>query len=209
MERNMKFALLLFFTILSSSCFGSYMPFPVPSPSGKTVESTGSGFALFSPNTQTYYLGTMLGVGGGWTTTSISYANPSVATTSNTLTQIQISGFSSVSADSTKLPAIQVNFPYVGCYEVSASLSVYNSVGSITAYARLFDNTNSVIINGGVVTDSSISSGGSGVTLTGIECVSSTGNATLIVQLATGNASDTAGINQLTGAPITWMIHGL
>lgn len=173
-----------------------------------TAGGASSDPSYVAPNTQTYFLGTQVGAGGGWSTTSTSYANPSVATTSNTLTQIQSNNLT-VAAESTKLPAITVTSMPAGCYFMSATFTCSNGTVGITCSGRLMDKTNTVVINGGSGGGQAASASGVPISLPGIECLASTGTTTFALQILTSNGSDASSVLQSSTYPITWMIHGL
>lgn len=148
------------------------------------------------------YSGTMVGAGGGWSTTSTSYADPSVATTSNTLTQIVANNLSCV-AESTKLPGITCTFTAAGNYLVMASPSIKNASTS-SALARLVNG--STIIDGGVISSGASTAGSEPTKLAGIVNVAAAGSQTFKIQLMTSNASNATSINQQTESPITWTV---
>ena len=146
---------------------------------------------------------------GGWSTTSTTYADPSVAST-NTLTTL-VSANLPVVAEATKLPAITATLVSGVVYQVSCTLPIRNASTS-AAQARLVDGSGT-IINAGVTQDPVTGSANNNVpiTLTGLYKSSTTGNVTFKIQLATTNSSNATQIaNPGSGnAPITWSVFAL
>lgn len=148
--------------------------------------------------------GSLAGAGGGWSTASASYADPSVATTSTTLTELYNTNFGSVAAESTKLPGITFTPKTAGRYMVCASATGSNS-STANKYVRLADGSANVI-NAGYLFHASISGSQDhgGFSLCGVLNASSTAATTVKVQLAT--SAGTLSIKQDSLAPISWSI---
>lgn len=145
--------------------------------------------------------GSLAGTGGGWSTSSASYADFSVATTSTTLTEVTNSNFGTVVAEATKLPAITWTpslFPalYFMC---AGGTMVTGSTNN--AYVQLVDGSNATInagqSNGGVA-------GNYSFTLCGYKNITSSSSVTIKVRGAT--SSSTNGIRQDSLAPLNWSI---
>lgn len=148
--------------------------------------------------------GTQVGVGGGWSTTSTTYADLSVATTSNTLTQITATNISCV-AESTKLAAITCTLPRTGKYEISATPSVKNATTSSIG-ARLVDGSGT-IIDGGQIASGATTGGAIPFKLGGQYNVNSIASAiTFKIQALTGSGANATSINQSSDSPITWTV---
>lgn len=158
----------------------------------------------FKPDqTPASWSGYLAGAGGGWSTTSASYADPSVATTSTTLTELQNRNFGTVTAESTKLPGITFTPPRLGMYKICANVTGINNTDQAITYARLVDGSGGIITAG----QGGGASGASGVTpltLCGTKIISSIASTTFKVQLAA--SSGTASISQNSLAPIGWSI---
>ncbi len=155
------------------------------------------------------YSGTLAGVGGGWSTTSTSYADPSVATTSSTLTTVGTSRNITCAAESTKLPGITCTLPRQGNYFVCASPTLFNNTAGSDVVARLVDGS-TTIINGGMAASTGSTNQDMPVTLCGTyNAAASNSSITFKIQLAVPGGSATGKIDQITTAPITWSVVGV
>src|SRR6185312_2699829 len=96
---------------------------------------------------KTYSCISLTGTGGGWSTTSATYTDFSVATTSTSTTAIGSLNNIACVPESTKLPGITATLPNPGNYLVSASLAVVNLSNGASSLARLIGGT--TVINGG------------------------------------------------------------
>jgi hypothetical protein len=153
------------------------------------------------------YAGTMVGAGGGWSTSSGQYVDYSVASTSNTLTTVATSINMSCVADAGKGPIIDCTMPRLGNYWVCASGSIGNSSASAGVYARLVDGSGT-IINGGVLATVAGTNGVSPFNICGkynVTSLASTSN----FKVQGGASSGTASINQSSATPITWTVFEL
>lgn len=148
--------------------------------------------------------GSLLGAGGGWTTTSSSYADVAVATTSSTLTTLTNTNMS-VIAEATKLPAITFTPTRAGSYQVCANVTVTNTASDNTN-VRMVDGAGTVIA-AGVGNYPAAANAISAATLCGISNLTSTAAATYKIQMLV--ASGTGQVSQATNHPITWMIVAL
>lgn len=160
---------------------------------------------VYRPETNSaVWSGYLAGSGGGWSTTSASYADPSVATTSTTLTELYNTNFGSVTAEATKLPGITFTPQRTGRYMVCASGTSANA-STANKYARLVDGSGN-IIHAGYLHDQSIAGSADygGFSLCGVLNTTSVASTTVKIQLAT--SAGTVSIKQDSLAPISWNI---
>jgi hypothetical protein len=148
------------------------------------------------------WTGTLAGTGGGWSTTSGTYADFTVATTSTTLTPLSAVNFGTVTAESTKLPGITFTPSAAATYHVCAGGSVYNTGGS-AAYVELVDS-NGNTINAGQ-RNTTVSSGVVPFSLCGTDNLTSISAITFKIKGAA--SASTTNILQDSLAPITWEIY--
>lgn len=160
---------------------------------------------VYRPETNSaVWSGYLAGSGGGWSTTSASYADPSVATTSTTLTELYNTNFGSVTAEATKLPGITFTPQRTGRYMVCASGTSANA-STANKYARLVDGSGN-IIHAGYLHHQSLagSQDYGGFSLCGVLNTTSVASTTVKIQLAT--SAGTVSIKQDSLAPISWNI---
>jgi len=155
---------------------------------------------------KTYSCISLTGTGGGWSTTSATYTDFSVATTSTSTTAIGSLNNIACVPESTKLPGITATLPNPGNYLVSASLAVVNLSNGASSLARLIGGT--TVINGGSGYATAGSNGAnnqSSVTLIGVYTAFSSGSVTFKIQ-GRSSGSTTCQIVQSVDMPITFTI---
>lgn len=173
--------------------------------SGQLLTSNGASsdptFQTYTP-TLAFWSASQLGTGGGFSTTSTSYADLSVATTDNALTSITSDTISCVK-ESTKLPGITCTLVNGGYYQVMASFSARNASTSSACF-RLVDGS-TTILNPGICQDGP----GGGIdepyTLMGFYASGGT-SITFKIQGLTSNSGNASSIHQIASSPITWTV---
>lgn len=150
--------------------------------------------------------GTLVGAGGGWSTSSAAYSNFSVATTSSTLTELTNTNFGTVTAESTKLPGITFTPAKAGKFQICASGTASNGTAATGWLVRLVDSSGTVI-NGGIAGYSATSGQNGGFTVCGHYTVSSVAAKT--VELQGYAPAGTMSIAQASIEPISWSITAL
>lgn len=161
--------------------------------------------AVRADQSAAYFNGSLVGAGGGWAYTTGAFADPTVATTSSTLTSMAVSGMTVV-AESTKLPAITITPSRPGAFQVCSSLNITNS-GAAGTGTRLRLNVGATVIATGSNLTSPVTNYTMQETLCGIYEAAST--AAFTVKWQGYDTANTTSITQSADIPITWTVVGV
>jgi len=131
---------------------------------------------VITPNTSAAYWSGYFDTAASWSTTSPSFADPTVSGTPN-LVQLQANNLTVAKADSS-LPGIKFTPPHVGAYFICMDFTLYGSAANQNAVARMTDGTNVITSSAKTVTANGAIY--APATLCGIENISSIASPTTV-----------------------------